>query len=76
MAKLVADKEMMVMGRVFDLFATLPPARRHAVHDYIGQRLDDMPTLAAVAEPDPEPEPEPVPMFPDIETRQRMRGGA
>ena len=72
MAKLIADTEMMVMGRVFDLFASLRPDRRKAVHDYIGQRLDDMPVLAVV--PPPEPEPEPMPLFPDAETRQRMRG--
>lgn len=68
MAKLVADHEMIVLGRIFDLLATLQPPRRKAVFDYIGQRLDDMPVLAQVEAP------EAVPMFPDAETRRQARG--
>ena len=69
MAKLIADQEMVVLGRIFDLLATLKPPRRKAVYDYIGQRLDDMPVLAQVEEPVPEP----VPMFPDAEARRQTR---
>jgi hypothetical protein len=67
MAKLIADQEMVVLGKIFDLLATLKPTRRRAVHDYIGQRLDEMPVIAEVVEPVP------VPMFPDADTRRQAR---
>jgi hypothetical protein len=64
----VADHEMAVMGRIYDLLATLHPPRRRAVYEFIGQRLDDLPVIAQVDAP------EPMPMFPDAEARQRTRG--
>lgn len=68
----IADHEMIVMSRVYDLMATLVPERRRRVYDFIGERLDDLPVLAQVeAQPT-----ETVPMFPDAETRMRVRGGA
>lgn len=68
--KIIQDHEMVVMGRIFDLLATLKPDRRGKVFEYIGLRLDDMPVIAQVEQPAPEP----VPMFPDAETRTRQRG--
>lgn len=61
--RLTRDHELLVISRVFDLIATLHPARRMFVVDYIKARLDDMPVIAEVAPPDAEDEP---PMMPHL----------
>ena len=47
-AKLTRDHELLVIGKVFDLVATLHPERREFVVDYVKGRLGDMPVIAQV----------------------------
>lgn len=47
-AKLTRDHELLVIGKVFDLIATLHPERREFVVDYVRGRLGDMPVIGKV----------------------------
>jgi hypothetical protein len=51
---LTKDHELQVMSRMADLYALLQPAARQRVHHYMGERLDSLPTIAAIGEPEPE----------------------
>jgi hypothetical protein len=64
----IADHEMAVMGRIYDLLATLAPPRRQRVYQFIGERLDDLPVIAQVIG-----EADPTPMFPDATERRKQR---
>jgi hypothetical protein len=57
--KVPLDHELLVMSRVADLYATLHIEARHRVHHYIGERIETLPTLAAVG-----PAPTPAPPLP------------
>ena len=42
--------ELLVMSKLCELYATLPPERRRQVHAHIGGMLDDLPTIAAAVQ--------------------------
>lgn len=48
------DHELAVMSRMADLYALLALPARHRVHHYMGERLESLPTLAAVGPAEPE----------------------
>lgn len=45
--------ELLVMARVADLYATLPPAARKRVHGHLGEILCDLPVIAEVVDDAP-----------------------
>jgi hypothetical protein len=44
----VRSHELLVMSKLCELYATLPPERRMRVHEHIAGMLDDLPTVVQV----------------------------
>jgi hypothetical protein len=63
-----SDHELLILGRVCDLLATLGGGARRRVLSYVNARAESLPTIAAIE--GGEPEPADTPLFPDDSERR------
>jgi hypothetical protein len=68
-----SDHELLILGRVCDLLATLGGGARRRVLSYVNARADSLPTIAAVEGGDAETE---APLFPDTAERRHATAEA